>query len=94
MLADDQIEVEPNGVYDKAASVNGVKQVDFTTAALSDFKVLKFDNDASLVTYMVKASAKGFDPAGERHSTIWVNRGGKWLAVFHQATLVEKPMTK
>jgi hypothetical protein len=30
-------------------------------------------------------------PDGERQSTIWVNRGGKWLAVFHQGTTIVKP---
>lgn len=63
-------------------------------ASLSDFKEVKFDNDATLVTYLVKATAKGFDPDGERHSTIWVNRGGKWLAAFHQGTPVMKPPAK
>jgi hypothetical protein len=25
---------------------------------------------------------------GERHSTIWVNNGGKWLAALHHGTSV------
>jgi hypothetical protein len=94
MLADDSLEVESDGVYDKAGSVNTVKQFDFSSASLSDFKVVKLDDDAALVTYLVKAAAKGFDPNGERHTTIWANRNGKWLAVFHQGTPVGKPAAK
>lgn len=85
-IAADQLEVEPTGVYNKAQSLEGVKQFDFKGATLSDFKETKLDADATLVTYMVKSPAKGFNPAGERHTTIWVNRNGKWLAVFHQGT--------
>ncbi len=87
-LAADSIEVEPDGIYDKAGSVKSISQVDFSKAALSEFKTVKFDNDASLVTYLVKIP--GMAPDGERHSTIWVNRGGKWLALFHQGTPVVK----
>jgi hypothetical protein len=88
MLADDQVEVEHDGVYDKAGTIKGVRQVDFASASLSDFKVVKLDEDAALVTYLVKLTAQGSEPASERHTTIWANRGGKWLAVFHQGTPV------
>jgi hypothetical protein len=94
LLTDDAVEVEPDGVYDKAGSVKGVSQLDFSSASLSDFKVVKLDDDASLVTYMVKGSAPAFGPEGERHSTIWINRAGKWLAVFHQGTPAVKPQSK
>lgn len=90
-LADDQIQVEAESVNDKVGSVNGIQKIDLSSAALSNFKVVKLDGDASLVTYMVKAAA--ISPNPERASSIWVNRGGKWLAVFHQGTEV-KPAKK
>ncbi len=86
-LAADSIEVEPSGVYDKAGSVKGVSEVDFSKAQLSDFKSVPFDMDAALVTYVVKLP--GPAPA-ERHSTIWAKRDGKWLAVFHHGTPIPK----
>jgi len=90
MLASDAIELEPDGVYDRAGSVKGVSQYDFSKTVLSDFKVVKLDDEATLVTYMVKDPS--FAPTGERHSTIWANRNGKWLAVFHHGgTTVMKP---
>jgi hypothetical protein len=93
-LASDSLEVEAGGVYDKAGSVKGVSEFDFAGTSLSDFKVVKFDADASLVTYLVKGPAPAFTADGERHSTIWANRDGKWLAVFHQGTPVAKPKAK
>jgi hypothetical protein len=90
-LADDAIEVEESGVYDKAGSVKGITEFDASKATLSDFKTVNLDSDAALVTYLVKIPIKGMNPLGERHSTIWVNRGGKWQAIFHQGTSVTPP---
>lgn len=89
-LAEDAMEVEPTGVYDKAGSVKGISQVDFSKTALSDFKTAKLDEDAALVTYMVKGPQPTVSAQGERHTTIWVRRGGQWLAAFHQGTPVSK----
>ncbi|HEY8204728.1 MAG TPA: nuclear transport factor 2 family protein [Pyrinomonadaceae bacterium] len=90
LLASDSIEVEPGGVYDKSGSVKGVSEMDFSKAVLSDWQSLKIDEDAALVTYMVKGGS--IDPSGEHHTTIWVNRDGKWLALFHQGTPVLKEL--
>ena len=90
-LADDQIEVMDSGVSTKAQSVEGVKHVDLSKAVLSDFKVTSFDTDAVLVTYTAKGPTPPFGKEGERSSTIWVNRNGKWLAAFHQSTPIGAP---
>jgi hypothetical protein len=82
-LADEFIEVEPTGVYTKAASIEGLKQMDASKYTQSDFKETKLDADASLVTYVVKSS-NGKET--EYHSTIWSKRGQKWYAVLHQGT--------
>jgi hypothetical protein len=87
-LAEDQIEVEETGVLDKAGSVKGVQEFDASKAALSDFKSVNLDSNATLVTYLVKIPIKGMNPLGERHSTIWVNHDGKWLAALHHGTPV------
>ncbi|HSE32006.1 MAG TPA: nuclear transport factor 2 family protein [Pyrinomonadaceae bacterium] len=85
-LAPEAIEVEPTGVTDKAGSVKGVQGFDLSKAALSEFKTVKFDDDAALVTYV--ARFPGATPEEERHTTIWANRNGKWLAILHQGTPV------
>jgi hypothetical protein len=88
MLAEDQFEITPNGSYDKAATLTQVQGTDFSGVQLSDFKVIKIDKDAAIVAYLVKGPIPAFSIAGERHSRVWANRNGKWLAVFHQSTLV------
>jgi hypothetical protein len=90
-LAEDALEVESIGVYDKAGSVKGITMFDASKAALSDFKTIKLNDNASLVTYMVKGPSPDFEKLGERDSTIWVNRGGKWQAAFHEGTAVTPP---
>lgn len=92
LLASDFIEVEPDKVSDKAGSVVGVSQFDASKAVLSDWKAVRLDDDASLVTYVAKVPLPGAPPMGERHSSIWANRDGRWLAVFHHGgTPVTKP---
>ena len=89
-LANDFVEIETAGVYDKAGSVKGVQTFDASKAELSDWKTLKFDDDASLVTYVAKVP--GFPTA--YHSSIWVNRNGKWQGLFHMGTPAEAPTEK
>jgi hypothetical protein len=83
-LTSDSLNVEPDGVYDKAGSVKGVSMADFSKAQLSDLKALKLDDDASVVTYTIKAP--GMKPEKEYHSTVWVSRDNKWRALFHMGT--------
>ena len=90
ILATDAIEVEPNGVFDKAGIITGVKGMDFSKSTTSDFKSLKIDSDAALVTYLL--TTPGAKPAEERHTTIWAMRDGKWLAVFHHGTPITHAM--
>jgi hypothetical protein len=86
-LAEDQIEVFGWGVNDKAGSAKGVQQADLSSAVPSDFKTIKIDDNASIVTYMIKGSGS-IPPSGSRGSTVWVKRDGKWLAVYHQDTTI------
>lgn len=90
MLATDFLQVEPDGFYDKAASVKGVSMFDASKAVLSDWQTVKLNDKATLVTYMVKGP--GFALEGERYSTIWASRDGKWAGLFHHGgTVVRKP---
>jgi hypothetical protein len=90
LLAPDFIELEPDGAHDKASSVKGVSMFDASKTVLSDWQTANLDADAALVVYTAKTPGGPAD--GERHSTIWVNRGGKWLGLFHHGgTMVMKP---
>ena len=84
-LADNFTEVASDGIHDKASSVKGVQGFDASKAELSNWKTVKFDDDASLVTYVVKSP--GFPT--EYHSTVWVSRNGKWVGLFHMGTASE-----
>ncbi|MCA1593494.1 MAG: nuclear transport factor 2 family protein [Acidobacteria bacterium] len=90
-MTSDAIEVEPDGVYTKAQSIEGVKNVNFSHVTSSDWKEVKLDADASLVTYKVTSPDKEWQPTGMRHSSIWVNRGGRWQVAFHQGTVIATP---
>jgi hypothetical protein len=89
LLAPEFMETNEQGVYDKAGSVKTVQGFDATLLEQSDWKSVKFDNDAALVTYTVTSR----DPKlpKEYHTTIWANRDGKWLVLYHHGTPAAKP---
>ena len=84
LLAPEFMEIEPTGVYDRAGTVKGVSEMDASQFELSDWKAVKFGDDAGLVTYTV--TMKGPKPQKDYHATIWAKRDGKWLAFHHQGT--------
>lgn len=86
------VELEATSVYDKAGAVKGASEFDASQFELSEWKSAKLDSDAALVTYLVKPTNPKWD--AERHTSIWANRGGKWLALLHVGTPVAKPKTE
>jgi len=88
MLADTQVEILPDAVYDKAGSIAGVKDFEPTEVTLSEWKYLPIDKDAVVIVYRadVKGKFKGkeFPPMSARASSAWVKRNGQWLATYHQ----------
>lgn len=90
LLVPEFVEVTSDGVYDKAGSVKGVSMFDASKTELSDWKAINLNANAALVNYVVTSPG---GPA-ERHSTIWVNRDGKWLGLFHQGTPQAAPVKK
>jgi hypothetical protein len=89
-LADNFVEIEEDGVYDKAGSIKGVQGVDLKEHELTEWKTIKFDDDASLVTYKVKIPAMKPNDIGY-HSSIWIKRDNKWVAIFHMGTPATEP---
>jgi hypothetical protein len=92
LLAPEFMESNERGLYDKDASVKGVQEFDASVFDQSDWKTVKFDSDAALVTYTVTSK----DPKlpKEYHATIWANRNGKWMVLYHHGTLAAKPAPK
>jgi hypothetical protein len=87
LLDPEFVEIEANAVYDKAGAVKSVGMLDASKIELSAWKPAKIDNNAALVTFVLKAPNAG----AEQHTTIWANRSGKWLALLHIGTPVMKP---
>jgi hypothetical protein len=87
-LLPEALEVEPEGVFDKATQVKMIGMFDASKFMLSDFKETKFDADATLLTYKVSGPDRG-RTIEMYHSTVWINRGGQWRAVFHHGTYAQ-----
>ena len=96
LMADDYVEVVNDGVHDKAASVQSVKDFDLSDYTLSDWKMTSIDANSVLITYTANVTGKFKGeaiPAGPyRESSAYVNRNGEWLAIFYQETLSQPPM--
>ena len=78
------VEVEPEGVFDKAGTLNEVRKFDTSKAELSEFKTIKVNPTTDLVIYLV--TIPGIADGKHIATTISVNKSGKWLALFHQGT--------
>jgi hypothetical protein len=93
LLADDVIDVEADGVYTKPQILDSVRKAQYlANASTSDYKSIKLGSNASLATYRFKGGPPN-KPAESYETTIWANRNGKWVAVFHQGTPAGAPAT-
>ena len=79
------------GVYEDGnhtvdTDVQQIPDVNMKSYTLSDIKVALPTGDTAVITYKVNSQSdyKGQDISGDYYcSSVWVNRGGKWLAVLH-----------
>jgi hypothetical protein len=88
-LSSDSLLVSDTGVAGKAQAIKEITSPACTVESfsLSDFKLTMFDRDAALLTYRATQNGKCGDtmlPANVFASSLWLKRGNKWLAVFHQ----------
>ena len=97
-LTEDAMEVITTGVAVPKAQI--LERMAGETVAeynLTDWMVQWLDKDAALVHYTATIKGTGKDgkafPEGAVHCTdVLVNKGGKWLAAFHQETAVMTAM--
>lgn len=88
-MAEDGLYLDLNGVGSKAQYVQIVTGTGCTVSnyALDNTKVTMLGRDAALLTYRYTHDAVcGGTPEASPlwASTVYVNRGGKWLIAFHQ----------
>src|SRR2546427_1636 len=88
IMADNGLYVSHHGVLDPDGIVRETAELELTDLTFSDWKVVPIDKAAVLVTYTahINGRIKGMPLVSSqvRSSTAWVNREGKWLAVYHQ----------
>ncbi|HEY2956457.1 MAG TPA: nuclear transport factor 2 family protein [Candidatus Eisenbacteria bacterium] len=95
-MAEDSWSVDMSGF--SSAQQFGQMMQDYTVESysLQDLKLIRLDKDAAILAYTSTANAtyKGEPiPSGPYYcSSIYVNRGGKWLGMFHQETLSQSAM--
>lgn len=92
MMSDDFVTVSGDGVQTKAQMMDDIKKYDLTEYSFADIKFVKVDPDLAIITYTAteKSSYDGhpMPPKPKRASSAWVNKGGKWVAAYHQETEV------
>jgi hypothetical protein len=84
--ADNYSGVSSDGVTDINLEVECVRIVDLKEYSLSDTKVVFPNKATAVLTYKVtvRGSFQGQDISGVYYaSSVWVNQGGKWLAILH-----------
>ena len=78
--------VYEDGVHTVDVEAEQIADVKIKEYTLSDIKVALPTGDTAIITYKVNSQGdyKGQDFSGDYYcSSVWVNRGGKWVAVLH-----------
>lgn len=95
-LAADSVMVDMGGIVygkDKAVDMLSKTPCDVKSYALSDTKVDWIDKNTALLTYKADSDATcggQKSPPSVYASSIWVSKGGKWQAAFHQETPISQ----
>lgn len=92
-LTADGFQIDAMGVTAKADIAAAMGGCDIKDYSLSDFKLTTIGAGAALLTY--KGAQHGTCggqavPETVYASTVWVSRGGKWQALFHQESQAPK----
>ena len=90
-LSDDTVGVGAGGVDNKAQIVKDISGggCEVKSYSLDNFKLVMLEKNTAILTYkaMQDATCNGKTiPAAVWASSMFVKRGGKWLAAFHQET--------
>jgi hypothetical protein len=94
-MSDDFVIVGPRGVSGKTQLLEEVKRYELAEYTLSDFRLVRVDADLAVITYTTRErgtfDGKPLPDRPVRASSAWVNRGGRWVAAYHQETEVVEP---
>ena len=96
LLAPEAVAADMGGFTKASDFSKTIDQLKVTTWHLMDEKVLWADDKTAVVTYTWMGAGtymKKPIPGITYASTVWTERGGKWLALFHQETAAALPPT-
>jgi hypothetical protein len=89
-LSADHVTINETGVMGKNEIATGIANApcEVKSYALSDFKITFFNAGTALLTYkaVVDGTCAGTAIPKVWSSSLYVNRGGRWLAASHQET--------
>lgn len=91
-LTDDSVMIDTTGIVqgkDKAVDSLTKTPCEVNSYSLGETKVAWLDKDTALLTYKADADATCGGqkvPPSVYAASIWVKKGGKWQAAFHQET--------
>jgi RNA polymerase sigma factor (sigma-70 family) len=94
IYADDFLGVSPLGRSDKAANLGATARVRTIDATIRNVEILRVNQDAALVTYIVSWKTAARDGTlveervNRRISNCWVRRAGRWQFLFSQETVL------
>jgi len=90
-LADEYLDVSDVGVFTKSETLQLIPDLTLRDYSLDKFKVIKLDKNSAIITYeaIQHWTIKGQEaPSHVRATSVWVNRRGKWLVIFHQESTI------
>jgi len=97
LVANDAVSADGMGVMKVADFVKSMNDMKVASWHIMDTQVHWVDDKTAVLTYswMGSGTYKGEAiPATTYSSTVWTERNGKWVAVFHQESAAAPPPTK
>jgi uncharacterized protein (TIGR02246 family) len=94
--AQDGVVISPGGVMTIADFVKSISQVKLDSFTLDQVKVTFLTDTSALISYRFTGTGTYMGQAlpQEYATSAYVNRGGKWISVFHQETVIVPPPAK
>ena len=96
VVAENCVSADMNGFATLDQMEPMMKDYALESYTMEGFKLVRLDKDAAILAYTFngKGTFKGQPmPSGPYYcATTYVNRGGKWMSIFHQETLAASAM--
>ena len=94
LVAADGWSADSSGFMKVADFTKSFDQIKITEAHLTDTRVVWIDDKSAVLTYVWTGKGTWMNqpvPPKTFSSTVWTERSGKWVAVFHQESAAEAP---